>query len=263
MVQQPKSEQRKGVNVGKTIVQTLNICLSTRRMACRIGMYRSPPRNNPEGDLMSRFTSWAARAARSLSAHLDRLHQTLDRLHDRLREAVAEAVGGGAAVAVKDAIVAAMLFPDVAPTYEPPRYHTASRPYEQQRYRDGSYASENPYRSSWERDPYDEDPDPYEPDDDPPSEASSPQPSESLSRRFGQAIAVGCQTAAWWLRRKRSGRYASLLAIVVGAAASVAAYFAGPVVATAAALAASAMSLNAMADVARRGAAILGGVRSS
>jgi hypothetical protein len=213
---------------------------------------------------MSRVKSWAARAARSLSTHLDRLHQTLDRLHGRLREAVAEAVSGGTAVAVKDAILTAMLSPE-APAYEPPRYQTASRPYEQQRYRDGSYRSDNPYRSSWERDPYEDDQDSYERDeiDDPTPAASPQQPSEPVGRRFGQAIAVGCQAAAWWLRRKNNSRYASLLAIGVGAAASVAAYFVGPVIATAAALAGSTMSLTAMTDAACRGAAILFGVASS
>ena len=214
---------------------------------------------------MSRIKFWAARSARLLSTHLDRLNQTLDRLHGRLKEAVAEAVSGGTAVAVKDAILAAMLRPDVSPSYESATYRTSSQGYQQQRYRDGSYGSENPYRSSWGRDPYEDDPDPYERDeiDDPSSEASPQQPSAPVSRRFGQAIAVGCQAAAWWLRRKTNGRYAGLLAIGVGAAASVAAYFAGPVVATAAALAASTMSLTAMTDAASRGAAILCGVGSS
>ncbi len=58
---------------------------------------------------MSRINSWAARAARSLSAHLDRLRETLDRLHGRLKEAVADAVSGSTAMAVKDAVLAAML----------------------------------------------------------------------------------------------------------------------------------------------------------
>ena len=214
---------------------------------------------------MSRLKSWAAKAARSLSTHLDRLHQTLDRLHGRLREAVAEAVSSGAAVAVKDALLAAILNPDVSPAYESATYRTSSPWHQQQRYRDGSYASENPYRSSWERDPYEDDPDPYERDeiDDPTAKASPQQPSAPVSRRFGQAIAVGCQAVAWWLRRKSTGRYAGMLAIGVGAGASVAAYFAGPVVATAVALAASTMSLNAVTDAACRCAAILCGLGSS
>ena len=36
---------------------------------------------------MSRIKSWTAKAAHSLSTHLDRLRETLDRLHGRLREA--------------------------------------------------------------------------------------------------------------------------------------------------------------------------------
>ena len=217
---------------------------------------------------MSQSKSWAARAARSLSTHLDRLHQTLDRLHGRLREAVAEAVSGGTAVAVKDAILAAMLSPNASPSYESATYRTSSPWHEQQRYRDGSYRAENPYRSSWERDPYDDDADPYERDeideiDESPSAASPKQPSLSVSSRYGHAIAVGCQAAAWWLRRKSNARYSGLLALGVGAVASVAAYFAGPVVATAAALAGSTMSLTALAAAACSGAAILCGVGSS
>jgi hypothetical protein len=213
---------------------------------------------------MSRFKSWAARAARSLSTHLDRLHQTLDRLHGRLREAVAEAVSGGAAVAVKDALLTALLSPDVSPAYESATYRSSTSWHPQQRYRDGSYASENPYRSPWERDPYEEEPDPYERDaiDDPTSEPFQ-QPPVPASGRIGQAIAVGCQAVAWWLRRKSNGRYAGLLALGVGAVASVAAYFVGPVVATAAALAGSTMILNAITDAACRWAAILCGFGSS
>ena len=214
---------------------------------------------------MSRLKSWAARAARSLSAHLDRLRETLDRLHGRLREAVAEAVSGSTAGAVKDAVLAAMLAPDVSPPYESPTFRTSSRPYDQPRYRDGPSWSEDPYRSSWERDPYDEDPDRYERDEgvDDPAPVVTPEPSpESTGRRWGQAIAVGCQAAAWWLRRKSADGYVAVAALGVGVAAGITAYFVGPVVAAAAALAGSTLGLAVMADAARRGAAVLWGVGS-
>jgi hypothetical protein len=216
---------------------------------------------------MSRIKSWAARAARSLSAHLDRLRETLHRLHGRLREAVAEAVSGSAAGAVKDAVLAALLAQEASPAYESQGYHASSRTYDQPRYRDGPSWSEDPYRPSWEHDPYENDPDRYEHGeqavDDPASESAAGQPSESVGRRCSQAIAVGCQAAAWWLRRKSNGRYVGLLAIGVGAAAGVTAYFAGPVIAVGAALAGSTLGLAAMAEAARRGAAVLFGVGSS
>ena len=210
---------------------------------------------------MSRAKSWAARAARSLSAHLDRLRETLERLHGRLKEAVAEAVGGGAAAAVKDAVLAALLAHDVSPTYERPSY----RAYEQSRYRDGSYwpdREEDPYRPSWQRDPYDDDR--YEPEEriDDVQPMSEPPP-ETVGRRVGLALAVGCQAAAWWLRRKDNGRYAAVTAIGVGAAAVVTAFYFGPFIAAAAALADSTLGLAAMAEAAKRGSAVLLGVGSS
>ncbi len=58
---------------------------------------------------MNREKSWAARTARFLSAHLDRLGDALERLRGQLREAVAEAVGAGAAGVVQDAVRAALI----------------------------------------------------------------------------------------------------------------------------------------------------------
>jgi hypothetical protein len=218
---------------------------------------------------MSRVKSWAARAARSLSAHLDRLRETLERLHGRLKEAVAEAVSGSTAVAVKDAVLAAMLAHEVTPAYESQCYRTSSRPYEQPTYRDGPYwaeRNEDPYRPSWQRDPYDYDPDRYEPEErleDSTPERTPEKSPESVGRRWGQAIVVGCQAAAWWLRRKTNSRYAALAAIGVGAAAGATAYFAGPLIVAAASLAGSTLGLTALSDAARRGAAVLFGVGSS
>ena len=213
---------------------------------------------------MSRLKSWAAKAARSLSHHLDRLRETLIRLRGRLREAVTEAVSGSAAAAVKDAVLAAMLAREIPPSYESPSYGTPTRSYDQPRYRDGPYWNDDPYRPSWVRDPY-EDPDPYDRDetDDPTPERTPTQSPSTSTGRIGQAVVMGCQAAAWWLRRKTSGRYAALAALGVGAAAGLTAFYFGPFVAAAAALAGSTLGLTAMADVMRRGAAIMLGVGSS
>jgi hypothetical protein len=216
---------------------------------------------------MSRIKSWTAKAARSLSGHLDRLRETLDRLHGRLREAVAEAVSGGAAEAVKDAVLTALLASEVSSAYEAPTYRTSSAAYDPPRYRYGSSwnrPTEDPYRPSWQPDAYDE-PDRYGPDqiDEPSSQPLSPPTQEAVGRRFGQAIAVGCQAAAWWLRRKSNARYSALAAISVGAAAGATAYFVGPVIAAAAALAGSTLGLTTLSRAARRGAAVLFGVASS
>jgi hypothetical protein len=225
------------------------------------------PSNFVKEALMSRIKSWTAKAAHSLSAHLDRLRETLDRLHGRLREAVAEAVSGGAANAVKDAVLAAMLASEVSSAYEAQTYRTSSAAYDPPRYRYGSSwnnSTEDTYRPSWERDPYD-DPDRYEPDEinEPTSQSLSPSAPEAVGRRFGQAIAIGCQAAAWWLRRKSNARYSALAAVGVGAAAGATAYFVGPVIAAAAALAGSTLGLTALSQAARHGAAVLFGAASS
>jgi hypothetical protein len=217
---------------------------------------------------MSRVKSWTAKAAHSLSGHLDRLRETLDRLHERLREAVAEAVSGGAANAVKDAVLTALLASEVSSAYETQTYRTSSAGYDPSRYRYGSSwhnSTEDPYRPSWERDPYDDDADRYEREnmDEPKAEPLSPSAPESVGRRFGQAIAVGCQAAAWWLRRKSNARYSAVAAIGVGATAGVTAYFVGPVIAAAAALAGSTLGLTSLSQAARHGAAVLFGAASS
>src|ERR1022692_1185104 len=217
---------------------------------------------------MSRIKSWTAKAAHALSTHLDRLREALDRLHGRLREAVAEAVSGGAAEAVKDAVLTAMLASEVTSAYEAQTYRTSSAAYDPPRYRYGSSwdnSTEDPYRPSWQRDPYDAEADRYEPEeiDEPTTESMSPSASQSVGRRFGQAIAVGCQAAAWWLRRKSNARYSALAAIGVGATAGVTAYFVGPVIAAAAALAGSTLGLTALSRAARHGAEVLFGAASS
>jgi hypothetical protein len=216
---------------------------------------------------MSRIKSWTAKAARSLSGHLDRLRETLDRLHGRLREAVADAVSGGAAEAVKDAVLTAMLASEVSAAYEPQTYRTSSAEYDPHPYRYGSSwnsSAEDPYRPSWQRDPYDA-PDRYGPDeiDEPTSQPLSPPAPEAVGRRFGQAIAVGCQAAAWWLRRKSNARYSALAAVGVGAAAGATVYFVGPVLAAAAALAGSTLGLTVLTRAVRHGAAVLFGAASS
>ena len=89
--------------------------------------------------------------------------------------------------------------------------------------------------------------------------AASPEPSpEAVGRRWGLALAVGCQAAAWWLRRK-TGRLAALTAAGVGLASALVAYVAAPALAAAAGLAGSALTLAAMSDAARCGAAALYG----
>jgi hypothetical protein len=207
---------------------------------------------------MSKLKSWVTQAARSLSHHLDRLRDTLTRLHGRLREAIAEAVSCNTASVVKDAVLAAMLAPKLVSAYPSSSYSTS---YDRYRHRDGPYYDDDPYRPSWERDPYDDDP--YDRDEvvEPTPDGAPTQPQTSTNR-VGQALVMGCQAAVWWLRHKTTAGYGALTAIGVGAVAGVTAFYFGPFVAAAAALAGSTFGLTAIAEAARRAAAVLLGAGS-
>ena len=115
-----------------------------------------------------------------------------------------------------------------------------------------------PRRPRWPAAPYAGHYDPYdgpererdyldeESDEDPAPECpSEPPPAGAWSR----AVAVGCQAAAWWLRR-HPGPLALLAAAGVGLAAGVAALVGGPLVARGSAAAAAALAALALADAA-------------
>jgi hypothetical protein len=172
---------------------------------------------------MSR-SNWSARAARALSGHLDRLRDTLGTLGERLRQAITLAVGGTVAGAVQDAVRLLLEAPE-APPWERPAYR------------------------SW-RDPEEEDETWYDPPDErgaeaPQSVVGDERPAAPADRRarWGQALAVGCQAIARWLRRQ-SGRLAGLQALGLGVVSALTAYLAGPVFVAGVCLAHSALSLQ-------------------
>ncbi len=203
---------------------------------------------------MNRSLRWAARTARILAGHVGRLHDTLEILRERLREAVARAVGQAAAGAAQDAVQsllaesAAQRIPPDDPYY--PRPSSAGW-YDPDRRRSPSWDddSDDPYRRRQD-DEYEERPS---------DGGDSPAPSPSAGRRWGLALAVGCQATAWWLRRE-AGRFTTLKALGVGLASALAAYVAGPALWAGAGLAGSALALAALSDAARSGAAALFGI---
>jgi hypothetical protein len=64
---------------------------------------------------MSR-NKWSAHAARVLSGHIDRLRDTLGALGERLRAAIAQAIGGTVAGAVQDAVYLLLEVSDEPPS---------------------------------------------------------------------------------------------------------------------------------------------------
>src|SRR6202007_1514935 len=99
---------------------------------------------------MGRLKSWPAKTARSLSARLDRLRDTLDRLHGRLREAVADAVGASVAGAAQDAVHAALLRPAVGSVDDARPLRPSSRTWDDPSYNADPWAArEEDYRSAY------------------------------------------------------------------------------------------------------------------
>ena len=71
---------------------------------------------------MRTFPLIAAVAGRRLAHHLDRLHETLEGLGERLREVVSEAVGRAVADAVREAVETLLDTPPESATR--PSYHS-------------------------------------------------------------------------------------------------------------------------------------------
>jgi hypothetical protein len=63
-------------------------------------------------------------------------------------------------------------------------------------------------------------------------------------------LSVGCQAAAWWLRR-RPCRFSSVIATGIGVAAGLVALLSSPLLANAGTAAATALSVLVLADAAR------------
>src|SRR5262245_33774773 len=202
---------------------------------------------------MSHRSSLITTLGRSLATQLDHLRQTLDNLGLRLRDAVTHAVGETVGAAVRQTLHAA-LAADSAPGEK------YDRPVEP-RYRDPPAWPERQERSSWGPSSWDAYSGWHDAEDVDntacPEGASVPEP-EGPRGAAAHVLIMGCQAAAWWLRR-HSARRPLLAAVGVGAACAVAAYLGGPVVIAGVGLAGSALGLATLADAARASARALAG----
>lgn len=172
----------------------------------------------------------------SLAEHLDRLRRTFDTIRVRLRDAVVHTVGETVGAAVREALGGVLSEP--AARYEEPDYRP--RP---------TYRStplwEEPEEPPWPDDP--RQPSTLDDEDEACWSDDPPQPSQQRPARCIQAVAVGCEMAAWWLR-KQMGRSSLLTAMCVGLASAATAYTAGPVAVAAAGLLGSALSLALLSN---------------
>jgi len=169
---------------------------------------------------------------------MDRLGVALESLRDRVRDAVAEVVSDAVGKAVHE-VVRVLVGPGEAQSTAPdrPRYEDDSRD------RRPRPAWSGDTSSQWE------DLGRCEECEDVPIPVAIPVPVPAPRlKRTTQALALGLQTAAWWLRR-RAATLSPGAALGLGAVASFTAYLAGPVVAlSGAGVLAAALSLLNIAD---------------
>ena len=152
---------------------------------------------------------------RLVRRHLDRLQASLETLGERLREAVSRLVGEAVADAVREGVRVLVSPPTTASFPHAP--DVLREDWEQRTWHDS-------YRQPW--DDMDEE-EPIAAYDD----CVSTEPPAALPTPawWSRAAAVGCQAAAWWLRRQTS-RFPVLTTLGLGCSAALTAYVAGPLI---------------------------------
>jgi hypothetical protein len=201
------------------------------------------------------FSDWATSLRSRLAPHVTQLRHSLASLGDRMRQSLASTVGRTVADVVTEAVEIALASPVEQGSHYPPVRSSPTPSRERDWWGD-------PGGSSWERhgdygrpytddDPYDRDR--YDDGDQEPVET----PKEPRQGRLTRSLAAGCRAAAWWLER-HPGRFSLVLAAGVGVAAGVAAFFTGSTLVGVTGAAASALTLLALTDTLRCGAAAFG-----
>jgi hypothetical protein len=176
---------------------------------------------------MSVFVKQGGSARRFLADRLDHLQQTIDQLGQRLRSALASVVGDSVSEAVHSALRSLLTgMPPLDPEYDPYARYSGD-PY--------APARQDPYAEEygWERSQS-------------PTSAPTTTPAEPPVR-WRLALAAALQVLAFWLR-DHAGRQAVLSAVGVAAATGGAAFLAGPLFASGAAVVGAAVSLLGLVD---------------
>lgn len=168
----------------------------------------------------------------TLAERLEQLNDNLQEMGDRLKEAIAAAIGTTVADAVRDTVHNLLGGEDRGL----PQHRDS---WEDDNYRGGRRAWDEP------DDPWRE-PDPY----DPQPLRRSVSPRRVGSNRWGQALTAALQTSLWWLREQKSRRPV-LATSAVALAAGVTAFFYGPALAAGVGVLASVVSLVLTTEGAR------------
>jgi len=166
---------------------------------------------------MNLLSNWLP-DCRLLERHLIPLGQTLQGLIERWRDGVAQAIGASVANVVRD--IVRVLFAD-------PQTVVPRRPKPDDFW---DHDEEKPWlRTSLLR--WDEGEDqPFQDNDEDVEMVERPCDDESAPARWSRAVAVGCATVAWWLRR-RCESFSLLETLGLGSAAALVVYVAGPIAA--------------------------------
>jgi hypothetical protein len=198
---------------------------------------------------MKSLSTLARQTGRVLSEQVRRLRFNLERLARQVREAVARTVSEAVAEATHEALQIILQGPPLVsgpwqPTSEEFRRSwdggevDERRGWPSQRPRtlyeslSGEFESENEFETE-----------------------EQPVPERPKPRRWSRALSVGCQAAAWWLRR-HEGRLSGVLATGIGVAAGLVAFLASPALASAGTAAATALGVLALADAAHAAAGL-------
>jgi hypothetical protein len=160
-------------------------------------------------------------ALRWLQRHLDRLHESLGALRQQVRDALARVLSDAVGKAVREVIQTLASTQEAQPVAPSSRW---SAPVEErhQLWEDAPSSWSRGAASGWNPDEDDEmELEEHEAEEPPGASAEVSPPT-----RKSQALALGLQAAAWWLRRRAS----LVKAVAVGAVAAVTAYATGPLV---------------------------------
>jgi hypothetical protein len=196
--------------------------------------------------IMRSFSQLARQTGRVLSAQARRLRANLEDLARQVRDAVARTVSQSVAEATRDALQLVLEGPTEASGAWPSSYDNYQRSWDDVHDRPGRWSSGSPARDYGSLDP-DDWPDEYDQNG---TSNAEDVADKRRPRRWARALKVGCQAAAWWLRR-HPGRFSSVVATCIGVAAGLVALLANPVLVSAGTAAATALSVLALADAAR------------
>jgi hypothetical protein len=200
-----------------------------------------------EGIIMRSLSQLARLTGRLLTDQARRLRANLEHLAQQVREAVARIVSQSIAEATHEALQLVLEGPPESTGTWSPRYEERRRSWDETSSSPRRWPSESSHTSYGSSDAECDWSDEQDRSESAQANASAANPP---ARRWARAVTVGCQAAAWWLRR-HPGRFSGVVAMGIGLAAGVVALLASPVLASAGTAAAMALSVLALADAAR------------